>query len=141
MPSQPKPQMTDGGKFDKIQSTGPVALPAIDCRLRRLAGGSMVPARNDFASLSCVSGGEQCLHKMFYTYVLQSKKDNNLYIGYTDDLKARFGNHNKGLVDATKGRRPFILVYYEACLKEKKAIEREKYFKTGFGRRFLNNRI
>ena len=56
-------------------------------------------------------------------------------------LKKRFDEHNKGLVTATKGRRPFILVYYEACLIEEKAIKREKYFKTGFGRRFLKERI
>lgn len=78
---------------------------------------------------------------MFYTYVLKSKKDNDLYIGFTDNLKKRFAEHNRGLVDATKYRIPFILVYYEACLAEKKAIQREKYFKTGFGRRFLESRI
>ncbi|MDO8497117.1 MAG: GIY-YIG nuclease family protein [bacterium] len=78
---------------------------------------------------------------MFYTYVLKSKKDNDLYIGFTDNLKKRFEEHNRGLVDATRYRIPFILVYYEACLAETKAIQREKYFKTGFGRRFLKSRI
>ncbi len=78
---------------------------------------------------------------MYYTYVLRSKKDGKFYIGVTKDLKRRFAEHNKGLVKATKNRRPFILIYYEACLSEKKAIKREKYFKTGFGRRFLKNRI
>jgi len=78
---------------------------------------------------------------MFYTYVLKSQKDNKLYIGYSNDLKRRLSEHNNGKVEATKSRRPIILVYYEACLDEKKAIAREKYFKTGFGRRFLKNRI
>ena len=78
---------------------------------------------------------------MFYTYVLNSLKDNKLYIGYTDNLKRRFAEHNKGLVDSTKERLPFILVYYEACLVKEKAIRREKYFKTGFGRKFLKERI
>jgi predicted GIY-YIG superfamily endonuclease len=45
------------------------------------------------------------------------------------------------MVDATKYRRPLTLRYYEACLSKEKAIAREKYFKTGFGRRFLNSRI
>jgi len=44
-------------------------------------------------------------------------------------------------VHATKNRRPLKLVYYEACKSREKAIAREKYFKTGFGRRFLKNRI
>jgi putative endonuclease len=78
---------------------------------------------------------------MFYTYVLRSRKDKILYIGYSNDLKRRVLEHNRGEVEATKARRPFDLVYYEACLDEKKAIKREKYFKTGFGRRFLKSRI
>lgn len=78
---------------------------------------------------------------MYYTYVLRSKKDNKLYIGFTEDLKKRFIEHNKGYVDSTSCRRPFELVYYEACLDKDKAVKREKYFKTGFGRRFLKSRI
>ncbi|HBB37242.1 MAG: excinuclease ABC subunit C [Candidatus Moranbacteria bacterium RIFOXYB1_FULL_44_23] len=78
---------------------------------------------------------------MYYTYVIKSERDKNLYVGFTKDLKKRFEEHNSGLVDATKDRTPFLLVYYEACRDRKKAIRREKYFKTGFGRRFLKNRI
>jgi len=78
---------------------------------------------------------------MYYTYVLKSKLDNEFYIGFIEDLKKRFNEHNSGLVDATRERKPLILVYYEACLDKKRALEREKYFKTGFGRRFLKNRI
>ncbi len=67
---------------------------------------------------------------MFYTYILQSKKNNKNYSGYTKNLKLRFEQHNKGRVESTKNRRPFELIYYEACLDEKDAIKREKYFKT-----------
>lgn len=31
--------------------------------------------------------------------------------------------------------------YYEACLTKEKAIRREKQLKTGFGRKYLKNRI
>lgn len=78
---------------------------------------------------------------MYYTYVLKSNKDEKLYIGFTGDLKKRFAEHNQGLVESTASRRPFVLVYYEACLSKEKAIAREKYFKSGFGRRYLGNRI
>jgi putative endonuclease len=78
---------------------------------------------------------------MFYTYVLRSKKDNKLYIGYTEDLRERLKRHKKGNVPATKLRLPIELVYYEACLDCDNAVKREKYFKTGFGRKFLKNRI
>jgi len=77
----------------------------------------------------------------YYTYVIRSQKDLKLYIGYTKDLKSRVEEHNTGKVQATKSRRPFELVYYEACLSIKKAVKREKYFKSGFGRRFLKDRI
>ena len=78
---------------------------------------------------------------MYYTYVLNSKLDKKFYIGFTDNLKNRILSHNKGEVNATRNRRPLELVYYEACKNKTKAIEREKYFKTGFGRRFLKKRI
>jgi putative endonuclease len=78
---------------------------------------------------------------MYFTYVLKSLKDQKLYIGFTSDLKNRIKEHNDGLVESTKNRIPFIVLYYEACVSEKKAIKREKYFKTGFGRRFLKDRI
>ena len=78
---------------------------------------------------------------MFYTYVLLSEKDKEFYVGFTNDLKRRLDEHQRGVVGSTAQRRPLKLVYYEACLHENDAIKREKYFKTGFGRRFLRNRM
>ena len=78
---------------------------------------------------------------MYYTYVLISQKDEELYIGWTDDLKERIKRHNKGLVKSTKNRLPVKVVYYEACLTKENAIKREKQLKTGFGRKYLKNRI
>ncbi|MCK6463029.1 MAG: GIY-YIG nuclease family protein [Candidatus Pacebacteria bacterium] len=78
---------------------------------------------------------------MFYTYVLLSGKDKNLYIGFSENLKQRFDEHSAGLVEATKNRLPIKLIYYEACLSKESALARENFFKTGFGRRFLKNRL
>ena len=78
---------------------------------------------------------------MFYTYVLQSKKDNQLYIGSTKDLKKRIHKHNIGQVTSTKSRIPFKIIYYEACLDKNLARVREKQLKTGFGRAYLNRRL
>ena len=78
---------------------------------------------------------------MYYTYVLLSEKDRNFYVGYTNDLKKRFSKHQQGLVSSTTHRRPLNLIYYEACLNEEDAIKREKYLKSGYGRRFLKNRL
>lgn len=77
----------------------------------------------------------------YYTYVLESKKDNKLYIGWTNNLEKRLKDHNNKKVDSTKNRIPLNLIYFEACLSKQEAIKREKYFKTGFGRRYLKNRL
>ena len=78
---------------------------------------------------------------MFYTYVLKSKKDEKLYVGFCEDLKRRFKEHEEGLVEATKDRRPLELIYYESCKDKHDAIKREKSLKTGFGRAYLKRRI
>ena len=79
--------------------------------------------------------------RIFYTYVLLSEKDGSFYVGYTSDLEDRLERHYKGQSKATAHRLPLKLVYYEACLNPEDAKSREKYFKTGFGRRFLKNRL
>ena len=78
---------------------------------------------------------------MHYIYVLQSEKDMEFYTGYTKDLKLRFEQHNKGLVESTKDRRPLKLIYYEACLSQQDATKREKHLKSYHGRMFLKNRL
>ena len=70
---------------------------------------------------------------MFFVYILRSKKDKKLYIGFTKDLKHRIQEHNSGLNKSTKFRRPFELIYYEAYKSEEDAKEREEMLKL-FGR-------
>ncbi|MBU4285082.1 GIY-YIG nuclease family protein [Patescibacteria group bacterium] len=78
---------------------------------------------------------------MFYNYILQSQKNKSLYVGYTTDLKRRLKEHNQGLNQSTKPYRPWILIYYEACLDEQDAKRREKYLKTTQGQRLLKRRL
>jgi len=52
-----------------------------------------------------------------------------------------FKEHNSNKICSTKGRGPFLLIYYEACLNQQDATAREKYLKTGMGKRFLRNRL
>lgn len=78
---------------------------------------------------------------MYYVYVLQSLKDNNLYIGKTDDLKARVRRHNVGFVPATKSRRPLTLVFYEAFKNKTDAGKEEIFYKSGFGREALRSKL
>ena len=78
---------------------------------------------------------------MYYTYVLKSEKDNKLYVGWAHNVDLRVKEHNDGLVKATSYRRPFKLIYYEACLNKEDAVAREKSLKTGFGRAYLKRRL
>lgn len=78
---------------------------------------------------------------MYYTYVLRSMKDNKFYTGATSNLKLRFEQHQTKLVESTKNRGPFKLIYYEACLNRHDAYHREKYLKTYLGKMFLRNRL
>ena len=77
----------------------------------------------------------------YYTYILKSKKDGKFYTGFTNDLRKRLLYHNSGRSVYTKGRGPFVIVYYEACLEKEKAMSRELYLKSGMGRRYLRNRL
>ena len=79
--------------------------------------------------------------KWYYVYVLQSECDQKWYTGYTDDLDNRVLNHNKGRVKSTKTRIPLKLIYFEACLDMYDALAREKYLKSGMGKRYLRNRL
>lgn len=72
---------------------------------------------------------------MFYIYILHSLKDGHLYTGYTPDLKSRFSAHQNGFVFATKSRRPFRFIHYEAFLEESDAKRRELYLKGGNGKK------
>lgn len=78
---------------------------------------------------------------MFCSYVLQSEKDGRLYTGLTCNLRKRFKEYNSGRVISTKSRFPFKLIYYEACINEQDAGLREKYLKSGMGKRYLKNRL
>jgi len=66
---------------------------------------------------------------MFCVYLLKSSKGNDLYVGFTNDLKRRVKEHNNGLVSSTKSRKPFELIYFEAYKSEKDARLREKNLK------------
>ena len=78
---------------------------------------------------------------MFYVYVLLSKVDGQFYTGATCDLRHRMKQHDEGKVLSTEKRRPLRLIYYEACNSKKGAFRREKYLKTGMGKRYLRNRL
>jgi putative endonuclease len=79
--------------------------------------------------------------KYYYVYVLKSEKDGKLYVGKTTDLVRRVKKHENGEVKATKGRRPLTLVFYEAFKNKTDAGGDELFFKTGYGREVLREKL
>ena len=100
---------------------------------------------------------------MYYTYVMLISKGGEWYTGAASDLKARLREHEQGEVTSprsanlrtrslpggcwnaergsTRFRRPLRLIYYEACLDSADAYRRERYLKTGKGKRYLRQRL
>lgn len=76
---------------------------------------------------------------MYYVYSLKCK--DGYYIGSTDNLKDRLERHRKGYVPATKNRRPIKLDFYFAINDKYKALNFEKYLKSGSGRAFINKHL
>lgn len=64
-----------------------------------------------------------------------------MYTGFTYDLRKRLNEHNEQKSKYTKHRGPYQLIYYEACLSEIDARQREKYLKSGTGKRYLKGRL
>ena len=54
--------------------------------------------------------GNNVLGLMYYVYVLLSNKDNNFYIGFSENINQRLDEHNAGKNVSTKLRRPFGLI-------------------------------
>jgi putative endonuclease len=78
---------------------------------------------------------------MHYVYVLRSKTDDGFYIGYSVNLRKRSEEHIAGVSFATSYRGPWMLIYYEAYLNQTDALGRERYLKSGSGRRFLKAQL
>lgn len=63
------------------------------------------------------------------------------YTGYTKQLEYRMEQHSSGNVPSTSKRQPMLLVYSEMCLSQKDALARERYLKSGMGKRYIRNRL
>jgi len=74
---------------------------------------------------------------MFFAYVLKSTIADYYYKGHCENLQKRIVEHNNGMTKSIKHLIPFKLVYYEVFDTRDEAYNREKYFKTSAGRRYL----
>ena len=67
---------------------------------------------------------------MFYVYFLKSLKNNDLYIGSTENLEKRVYLHNLGKVKSTKFYKPWEFLGYEECKSRSEAVIKERFFKS-----------
>jgi putative endonuclease len=75
---------------------------------------------------------------MFSVYVIQSKCGNR-YTGYTAELERRLQEHNAGLCKTTKVDNQWKVIYQESYEMRGEAMKREKWLKSGAGRRYIDN--
>ena len=78
--------------------------------------------------------------KMYYTYVLISRKNNDFYIGSTENLEERISSHNTGKVRSTRTYRPWELLEYEVFDSRSEAVRRERFLKSHQQKEILKRR-
>ena len=77
-----------------------------------------------------------------YVYLLESVGDaEHFYVGVTSDLRARLKKHNNREVTHTSKFAPWRIKIYVAFSDEAKAVQFERYLKSGSGRAFAKKRF
>ena len=76
---------------------------------------------------------------MFFVYALRSSSRSYTYVGLTDNLEHRVGQHQADHNRTTKPYRPFTLIHIEQFATRSEARAREKFLKSGIGREYLRN--
>lgn len=76
---------------------------------------------------------------MFFVYAIKSEIRNYIYVGLTDDINRRFGEHQSGKNKTTKPYRPFKIILTEEYKTREEARKKEKYLKSGIGKEFLKS--
>jgi putative endonuclease len=77
---------------------------------------------------------------MYYVYALWSYKLKRRYIGFTENLESRVIKHNSGLSTYTSRGIPWKLIHKEIFETKTEALKREKFLKSGSGRKLLDQK-
>jgi putative endonuclease len=77
---------------------------------------------------------------MYHVYVLKSLKNGKRYVGFTKQKAAdKLEEHNQSSATWTRKNKPFVMIHYESFESKALALKREKFLKTGDGRKVLAN--
>lgn len=81
-------------------------------------------------------------YMFYYVYVLESISEWVLYIGFTTNLRRRLLEHNSGKGGSTtrKGGK-WKIIYCEAYRDKNDVMGREKFLKSGSGRKYINKQL
>jgi predicted GIY-YIG superfamily endonuclease len=134
-------------QFTRLE-TGVAGLRRVQANLKRYRAavlkaaceGKLVPteaelARQEGRALPAPRPG------VFFVYALRCDND-SIYIGQTQDLQKRWEEHLAGqAADWTSKHKPVLIVHYEEYSSREEAVAREKWLKTGFGRKWIRREI
>lgn len=76
-----------------------------------------------------------------YVYFLQSLKDSSYYVGVTNSVSKRIGDHNNGLSKSTAPKKPWVLKRIEKYQDIKSAYARERFLKKMKSRKIIEKII
>lgn len=75
-----------------------------------------------------------------FVYVIRSEKDGRFYVGMSADVEKRLNEHNSGKTRSTKAYRPWKFFFKEEFPTREEARKREKYLKSGFGKKWIKDK-
>jgi putative endonuclease len=76
---------------------------------------------------------------MYTVYFLESIKNGKVYVGMTSKtVEERLHEHNNGCNKWTRENGPHKILFYETFHCKQDAVQRERFYKTGFGRKIKN---
>ena len=79
---------------------------------------------------------------MFCIYVLKSQRNDKRYVGSSSKIATeRLAEHNSGTNSFTRQNRPWILIHQETFVTKDEALRREKFLKSGQGRKWLDENL
>ena len=86
----------------------------------------------------CPEGTQNII--MYFVYILRSLKNNDIYIGSTENIVKRLNLHNKGKVRSTKAYRPWQLLDKEEFNSRSSAVRHERFLKTSQQKEILKRK-
>ena len=79
---------------------------------------------------------------MFYVYCIESTRmPGHTYIGTSADIKQRLIDHNRGCNPSTASLKPWKMKGYVAFDAKDRALDFERYLKSGSGHAFRKRRL